>query len=119
MSEFITKDSGKRVEFSTGARRDTQEDKARFDLVPNGPLTRLAQLYARGAVKYGDNNWQKGMPISRYYASMLRHAFQWAAGDTEEDHLAAVVFNTFAIMHTLDQIKIDQLPSDLDDLKRG
>jgi hypothetical protein len=31
--EFKTKDSGKRATFSTGMVRDTNEDKARFDLL--------------------------------------------------------------------------------------
>lgn len=38
MADFITKDSGKREEFSSGMVRDTQEDKIRFDLAFDGPL---------------------------------------------------------------------------------
>ena len=39
MSEI--KDSGNRTEFSTGAVRDVQEDKGRFDLAPLGVIARL------------------------------------------------------------------------------
>lgn len=115
-AEFVTKDSGERQDFTTGARRDIQTGKPRFDLIPVGPLTRLANLYARGAEKYGDHNWQKGMPISRCYASLFRHLMQWVAGDQQEDHLAAVVFNAFAIMFYEEQVDQGKLPAELKDM---
>jgi len=98
-TEFVTKDSGEREEFETGSRRDTQNGKPRYDLIPTGPLTRLAHLYARGAEKYDDWNWVKGQPMSRVYASMFRHMIAWREGDKSEDHLAAVAWNAFALMH--------------------
>lgn len=97
--KYTTKDSGKREEFSTGSRRDTQHGKPRFDLIPTQPLTRLAHLYARGAEKYDDWNWMKGQPMSRVYASMFRHMIAFREGDKSEDHLAAVAWNAFALMY--------------------
>lgn len=99
MSEFVTKDSGTREEYESGAQRDTQEGKPRYDLVSPAPLKRVAELMARGAVKYGDNNWTKGMPSSRFLASLMRHVEAYRLGERDEDHLAAVVFNAFAVMH--------------------
>ena len=96
---FTTKDSGKREEFDSGAKRDTQAGKPRYDLIPAGPLKRLADLMARGAEKYDDNNWTKGMPSSRFLASLLRHVEAYRLGDRDEDHLAAAVFNAFAVMY--------------------
>jgi len=98
-SEFFTKDSGKREKFGSGAVRDTHEDKSRFDLIPPLALKRVADLYTRGAIKYDERNWEKGIPISRCYASLMRHVFQYGMGDIEEDHLAAVAWNALAIMH--------------------
>jgi hypothetical protein len=98
MSDWITKDSGQRDEFETGARRDTQVGKDRYDLIPVSALKRLAGLYARGAEKYGEGNFEKGIPFSRVYASMFRHMMQWREGDRTEDHLAAVAWNAFALM---------------------
>lgn len=112
---FVTKDSGERQTWETGSRRDTQNDKPRYDLIPLSPLRRLAELYARGAVKYGDRNWERGQPISRYYASMFRHMVQWACGDRDEDHLAAVVWNAMAIMWTEEQVGDGRLPNTLAD----
>lgn len=96
---FETKDSGARQEFQTGMVRDVQHGKPRYDLIPVGPLTRVANLYARGADKYEEWNWVKGQPYSRAYASMLRHVMSWRSGDKEEDHLAAVIFNAMALMY--------------------
>lgn len=105
-SQYITKDSGKREEYDSGMRRDTQEGKARFDLllVPGLPfeeqfLTRLGQLLARGADKYGDRNWQKASSpeeLERFVSSGLRHMVQWASGEVDEDHAAATAFNLMA-----------------------
>ena len=99
---FVTKDSGKRQKWSTGAQRDTEDGKGRYDLLPAGPIHRVAQLYQRGAVKYDDWNWTKGIPSSRFLSSLLRHAFQYLRGDRSEDHLAAVVFNAFGLMFNED-----------------
>ena len=96
---FVTKDSGERQEFSTGMVRDTQTGKPRYDLIPVGPLKRLAMLYMRGAEKYNDNNWMKGQEWSRTYASLLRHIYNWREGERTEDHLAAVVWNAMALMY--------------------
>lgn len=97
--DYITVDSGNREQMPTGSQRDTQDDKPRYDLIGVEGLERVAGLMGRGARKYGENNWRLGQPASRYFASMMRHAYQWAMGDDTEDHLAAVVFNAFGIMH--------------------
>lgn len=95
---FTTKDSGERQHFETGMVRDTQAGKPRFDLIPTGPLKRVADLYSRGAEKYDEYNWMKGQPYSRTYASLYRHMIQWREGDIDEDHLAAVVWNAMTLM---------------------
>lgn len=113
---FTTKDSGQREQFPTGARRDVDTDKPRYELIPVAPLTRLANLYARGAEKYGIDNWRKGFPFRRTFGSLLRHAFLWAAGDRSEDHLAAIVFNAFCLMQYEEDIACGKLPAELDDV---
>lgn len=113
---FVTKDSGEREDFSSGARRDVQTSKPRFDLIPVQALRRLADLYARGAEKYGEGNFEKGIPFKRVYASLLRHLYAWAEGEATEDHLAAVAWNAFALMYYEEQIKAGKLPADLNDM---
>lgn len=117
--EFVTKDSGLRAEFATGAVRDGATGKGRYDLIPREAIHRLAQLYERGAAKYEDRNWEKGMPLSEMVDSMLRHAFQAAAGATDEDHFAAVMWNAAGVITFQERIKAGLLPAELDDLPRS
>lgn len=100
--QYKTKDSGKRVEFKSGMRRDTTEGKPRYDLIPLEPLRRLAELYARGAEKYGDRNWQLANSkeeMNRFRASAWRHFVQYMNGETDEDHAIAACWNLFALIH--------------------
>ena len=110
------RDSGVRQDFSTGSRRDTRDGKGRFDLIPTHPLRRLARHYENGSKKYGDRNWEKGQPLSRYLDSCFRHLIGVMEGSTDEDHAAAVVWNMFGYMATLQWIEEGKLPAELDDL---
>ena len=110
------KDSGERQEFSTGARRDIQKGKGRFDLLPPRALRRLAKHYENGAVKYGDNNWLKGMPLSRFLDSAGRHFANVLAGDLDEDHLTAIAWNILGIIELQERIEEGLLPAELNDL---
>jgi len=85
--------------FDSGAVRDSQDGKPRYDLIPPAPLKRVAERYQMGVELYGAHNWTKGMPTSRLLASAMRHLEQYRAGDTDEDHLSATIFNLFGIMH--------------------
>lgn len=96
MSEFKTKDSGKRVTFATGMNRDVSSDKPRYDLIYTPLLLRWAELMGRGAVKYGERNWEKASTqeeLNRFRESAFRHFMQWFDGESTEDHAAAVIFN--------------------------
>ncbi len=95
----VIKDSGERQVYTSGAQRDDAEGKGRYDLIPVQGLMRLARHYELGARKYTDRNWEQGMPISRYVDAAMRHLIKYLGGWDDEDHLAAVVFNTMAIMH--------------------
>lgn len=115
MIEFTTKDSGERVEFDSGMKRDIQDDKARFDLcLPKGVpykdqmLTRFAMLLERGRQKYGERNWEKAdspEELERFKQSGLRHMMQWICGEQDEDHAAAVMFNLLAYEATKRKLK--------------
>lgn len=115
MSEFNVKDHGVREEMKTGSVRDTQQGKPRYDLVPATCLTKLALHYGAGSEKYGDRNWEKGQPITRYMSSAERHFQYFKMGFTDENHLMACVWNLFCIDWTLDQIAAGKLPKELDD----
>lgn len=96
---FETLDSGKREKYDSGMVRDTQEGKARYDLLDRDFLRRWAELMARGAEKYGEENWRLAcseVELRRFKASATRHLFQWLGGATDEDHAVAVTFNLAA-----------------------
>ena len=113
---YEIKDSGNRRAFETGSVRDMAGGKGRYDLIPPEALRRLAVHYEKGAIKYGDKNWQKGQPIHVYTDSMLRHAQKVLARFEDEDHLAAVMWNAAAIIYTRGAIRSGDLPESLEDL---
>jgi hypothetical protein len=92
------KDSGKREEFDTGAVRDDTTNKGMPNLIKFEMIDRLSKWLELGANKYSPRNWEKGMPISRCFDSLFRHAYKANEGWTDEDHLAAVVCNAMFIM---------------------
>lgn len=180
-NKFEVKDSGERREFQSGAQRDVENGKPRFDLIPvtvlkkllsydlskiidydlttqsmdhlksrmwnagimwgdttdetlllqlilicaeiiqrqegdryiSPPISiiydfsvmtprtyhRIAMLYSRGADKYDPWNWSKGMPLSVFHASLMRHIFSFIEDKTDEDHLSAIFFNAACIIH--------------------
>lgn len=110
------KDSGKRQEFSTGSVRDTNVGKGRYDLISPIILRRLAKHYENGAKKYGDRNWEKGQPLSRYFDSAVRHLYKYLEGYRDEDHLSAAIWNIGAMIHTEELIERKMLPENLNDL---
>ena len=85
--------------FSSGAVRGKDADGVRFDLITPIGLRRLAETYAEGAKKYGDHNWEKGMPASVMLNHAIRHIYRWLEGDTSEDHIAHAAWNLLAIAH--------------------
>lgn len=110
------KTSGKKHEFSTGAKRDFQDGKGRYDLIPTIALERLALHYEKGAKIYGENNWRKGIPLSRFLNSAIRHILQCLDGREDEDHAAAALFNICGFIYTKHAIGCGRLPSSLSDL---
>ncbi len=90
--------SDSKIEFSTGAKRDTTEGKGSPSLISPVLIHRLGVLLQKGAEHYGADNWSKGMPYRRTADSLIRHIFQWLAGDEEEDHLAAICFGAMCLM---------------------
>jgi hypothetical protein len=109
-------DSGKRETYITGGAREPSDGRGAYELLPPGPVHRLAIHYERGAQKYAPRNWERGLQTGRVMQSLLRHAFKYLSGSRDEDHLAAVVWNAFALMHHEDALKAGTLPKELDTL---
>ena len=115
VKKTLIKDSGKRQDFQSGSKRDTNTGKVRPDLLPATCRFFEGAHFAMGSIKYGDRNWELGQPIMRYYESLERHLLLWALGDISENHLNGIRWNTMAIQHTLLMIDHNQLLKELDD----
>ena len=98
-NKYTLKDSGKREKQKGGAVRDVRSGKGRFDLISPFAEKRLADVYEKGAVKYEERNWERGISISRCLDSAKRHINQYIQGLRDEDHIAQAAWNLFAIMH--------------------
>ena len=106
------KDSGERREFSTGAKRDMAEGKGDMVSLPNAAILRLSKHYEAGALKYGRWNYTKGIPVSSFLDSALRHIFKYLDGWDDEDHLSAAAFNILGAMEMEEKhIELQDIPS--------
>ena len=86
---------------SVGVKNDA--GKLRFDLLPVRPLMLLVDVYTRGAKKYADRNWEKGLQWGRVFSAMMRHAWAWWAGEKHDPvdgqhHLASVAWCALTLM---------------------
>lgn len=92
---------------------ETQETKCLYAAISNfcnaayeGNLEtlilELAKHFEDGAEKYGENNWQKGIPAKCYMDSALRHYLKWHKGDTDEPHDRAFVWNLVCCIWEVD-----------------
>ena len=113
--KFETKVSPEPREFSTGAVRGDATRKGRFDLIPTMMLHRWAQLMERGSIGYGDRNWERGIKLSSFQDSAMRHLVQLIEGDRTEDHAAAILFNVSGYEYTRAEILAGRLPAGLAD----
>lgn len=67
-----------RTTSSTGGQKGTKLQ--RFDLIPIGPLTELAEHYGVGASKYAGHQWRNGYEWSKSYSALMRHLTAFWAG---------------------------------------
>lgn len=64
---------------STGGQKGVKS--ARFDLIPIGPLTELAEHYGKGALKYANHQWRNGYEWGKSYAALQRHLTAFWGGE--------------------------------------
>ena len=70
------------------------------DMDPYTSLLEVAKHFEDGAVKYGDRNWEKGIPIHCYIDSAVRHYFKYRRGDEDEPHDRAFMWNLLCALWT-------------------
>ena len=123
--------------YDSGMSRNSDEGKPKLGLmipkdIPYEHLwtTQLGHLFRLGAEIYGPRNWEKAnseKEIEDFQESALRHLTQAIAGEEDENHLAAVLFNVIAWMTTkykveaakvAPELSIEDVYGDWDDLRR-
>ena len=105
------KDSGNRTEFGTGAVRDMHQGKGRYDLLPWEAVHELALHCEEGALKYGERNCEKGIPIHSLIDSAIRHLSCYLRGMKDEPHLRAALWNiAFAIWMEKNKPEMQDIP---------
>lgn len=60
----------------------------------------VSKHFEEGAKKYGEYNWQKGIPTHCYIDSAVRHYLKLLRGDTDEPHDRAFVWNILCCIWT-------------------
>lgn len=61
-------------------------------------LLEVSVHYEEGAKKYGEYNWQKGIPSHCYLDSGIRHLLKHYRGDTDERHDRAFIWNMLGLV---------------------
>lgn len=67
-------------------------------------MIEVSKHFENGAVKYGVDNWKKGIPESSYVDSAVRHYLKWLDGWTDEPHDRAFVWNCICLWWTRENI---------------
>lgn len=82
---------------------DTLKYGAMFG-TPEDMFLEVAKHFEEGAKKYGESNWQKGIPVNCYIDSAVRHYLKFLRGDTDERHDRAFVWNILCCIWTVENM---------------
>lgn len=78
-------------------------DEAQYVLIYHNVWDMLLEVsihFEDGAKKYGEYNWQKGIPVHCYIDSAVRHYLKYLRGDDDEYHDRAFVWNILCCIWT-------------------
>lgn len=83
--------------FDSGAQREEQH--LAYDNIPFEVLDRVAAIAYVGKLRYGVDNWRKGIPTENLFNHAIEHIRKYKCHDANEDHLAKAVWNLLVIMY--------------------
>ena len=63
-------------------------------------LLEVSKHYEDGCNKYGERNWEKGIPLHCYIDSGVRHYLKFIRGDEDEPHDRAFLWNMLSALWT-------------------
>jgi hypothetical protein len=102
-------------QFQSGAVRDSDNGKGRYDLLCPYAIDQLAKHMQNGCNRYGDRNWEKGISQSVFFDSAMRHLNKFARGMDDENHLLAAFWNLHGMVSQRERMKAGLLTTELDD----
>jgi len=116
MTTQIVDEGHEKTVFAGGGSREIIPGKGRPDLTPPEAEHELEVHFEAGANKYEARNWEKGLPLSTFFNSGMRHfRDSFKKGLVNENHEAAAHWNTACYLATLRRIQNGLLPCELDD----
>lgn len=65
-------------------------------------LLEVSKHYEDGCNKYGERNWEKGIPLHCFLDSGVRHYMKFIRGDKDEPHDRAFVWNLLGALWTME-----------------
>lgn len=92
---------------STGGKK-FDAGKPRVSLLMGNAIEQVMLVGEMGSKKYGDHNFRKGMPVTKYLNAAFRHAFiEWLFKGIDNDaesglpHLAHAAWNLLAALEQM------------------
>lgn len=97
----------------SGIVRSDDTGKVNYLLVRDGPLYRrwAIHLTKHARNRGGKRNWMNASTaedLERFRESAARHFEQWIAGETDEDHAAALAFNVNGAEYVTERLRNDE-----------
>jgi hypothetical protein len=113
------------TKFKSGAIRDSQIGKTDFtETISWTAFNAYARYMTSKKAKYSPGNFKKGIEAWSYEQSMLRHVdkymrnkYENGSDEPDQDHLSAIVFNVFGLIHNREQSKLTP-PRPMRDVKK-
>jgi len=107
IDEHLEKNGPNVRQFESGAIRDLDNTKPDFiETISWTAFRKFGEYMTSKKQKYGAGNFKKGIPIESYEQSLVRHLQKYLENkyedgqqERDEDHLSAMVFNIFGILH--------------------
>ena len=100
---------------------DTGRTDVLFKLISNSAVKLFGSIenallevsihYEEGAEKYGEHNWEKGIPAHSFVDSAIRHYIKLRRGDKDERHDRAFIWNLLGLLWTIEHhSELNDLP---------
>ena len=69
-------------------------------------ILEVSKHFEEGAEKYGELNWQKGIPVNSYIDSAVRHYLKHKSGFEDERHDRAFIWNILCCIWTVNHTQV-------------